>query len=76
VLQIDVRSLAVKWRSIPLRMAIGVKDHCRSQLDVTLFSKAILDAIEEHPPRSTDAELEILTVLWSTGPATVRQVYE
>ncbi len=27
-------------------------------------------------PRPTDAELEILTVLWSTGPATVRQVYE
>jgi BlaI family penicillinase repressor len=28
------------------------------------------------PPRPTDAELEILTVLWATGPATVRQVYE
>ncbi len=28
------------------------------------------------PPRPTDAELEILSVLWSTGPATVRQVYE
>lgn len=28
------------------------------------------------PPRPTDAELEILTVLWSIGPATVRQVYE
>jgi predicted transcriptional regulator len=28
------------------------------------------------PPRPTDAELEILTVLWSTGPATVRQVHE
>lgn len=28
------------------------------------------------PPRPTDAELEILAVLWSTGPATVRQVYE
>jgi BlaI family transcriptional regulator, penicillinase repressor len=27
------------------------------------------------PPRPTDAELEILTVLWSTGPATVREVY-
>src|SRR5271167_1647321 len=26
-------------------------------------------------PRPTDAELEILTVLWSTGPATVREVY-
>ena len=28
------------------------------------------------PPRPTDAELEILTVLWSIGPATVREVYE
>lgn len=28
------------------------------------------------PPRPTDAELEILTVLWSTGPCTVRQVHE
>ena len=27
-------------------------------------------------PRPTDAELEILAVLWSTGAATVRQVYE
>ena len=28
------------------------------------------------PPRPTDAELEILAVLWSIGPATVREVYE
>jgi BlaI family transcriptional regulator, penicillinase repressor len=28
------------------------------------------------PRRPTDAELEILTVLWSVGPATVRQVYD
>ena len=28
------------------------------------------------PPRPTDAELDILTVLWSIGPATVREVYE
>lgn len=28
------------------------------------------------PPRPTNAELEILTVLWSIGPATVRDVYE
>jgi BlaI family transcriptional regulator, penicillinase repressor len=28
------------------------------------------------PPRPTDAELEILTVLWSRGPSTVRDVYE
>ena len=28
------------------------------------------------PPRPTDAELEILTVLWSLGPATVREVHD
>ena len=30
----------------------------------------------QNPPRPTDAELEILTVLWSRGPSTVRDVYE
>ncbi len=30
----------------------------------------------ENPPRPTDAELEILTVLWSRGQATVRDVHE
>lgn len=30
----------------------------------------------EDPPRPTDAELEILAVLWSRGPATVREVHE
>ena len=29
----------------------------------------------DKPPRPTDAELEILTVLWSIGPATVRDVF-
>ena len=30
-----------------------------------------------HPlPRPTDAELDILTVLWSRGPSTVREVHE
>lgn len=28
------------------------------------------------PPKPTDAELEILTVLWSRGPSTVREVHE
>src|SRR5262245_47478999 len=28
------------------------------------------------PPRPTDAELEILAVLWETGPATVRSVFD
>lgn len=30
----------------------------------------------DYPPRPTDAELEILTVLWSRGPCTVREVHE
>jgi predicted transcriptional regulator len=29
-----------------------------------------------HLPRPTEAELEILRVLWERGPATVRQVHE
>jgi predicted transcriptional regulator len=29
-----------------------------------------------HPPKPTDGELDILTVLWSRGPSTVRDVYE
>lgn len=28
------------------------------------------------PPKPTDAELEILTVLWDNGPSTVRRVHE
>jgi predicted transcriptional regulator len=28
------------------------------------------------PPRPTDAELEILTVLWSRGPSKVRDIHE
>src|SRR5581483_8767794 len=32
--------------------------------------------MRDDPPRPTDAELEILTVLWSIGPATVREVYD
>jgi BlaI family penicillinase repressor len=30
----------------------------------------------EKLPRPTDAELKILTVLWSRGPSTVREVHE
>lgn len=30
---------------------------------------------ENAPPRPTDAELEILRVLWDRGPSTVRDVY-
>lgn len=32
--------------------------------------------MKNEPPKPTNAELEILTVLWSIGPATVREVYE
>jgi len=31
--------------------------------------------MSSEPPKPTNAELEILTVLWSIGPATVREVY-
>src|SRR5579863_116975 len=30
----------------------------------------------EDPPRPTAAELDLLTVLWSLGPSTVREVHE
>jgi predicted transcriptional regulator len=29
-----------------------------------------------HPPKPTDAELDILAVLWARGPVTVRDVHE
>jgi predicted transcriptional regulator len=32
--------------------------------------------INQPPPRPTDAELEILNVLYSRGPSTVREVHE
>lgn len=32
--------------------------------------------MREDPPKPTDAELEILCVLWSRGPSTVRDVHE
>jgi len=32
--------------------------------------------MKDTTPRPTNAELEILTVLWSVGPATVREVYD
>jgi BlaI family transcriptional regulator, penicillinase repressor len=35
-----------------------------------------MSAKPNQPPRPTDAELEILTVLWSLGPSTVRDVHE
>jgi len=35
-----------------------------------------MSAARRDPPRPTEAELEILTVLWSRGPSTVREVHE
>jgi BlaI family transcriptional regulator, penicillinase repressor len=35
-----------------------------------------MSAKSKELPRPTDAELEILTVLWSLGPSTVRDVHE
>lgn len=32
--------------------------------------------MSDKPPRPTDGELEILTVLWSRGPSTVREVHD
>jgi predicted transcriptional regulator len=31
---------------------------------------------QEHLPRPTEAELELLSVLWTRGPSTVRQIHE
>jgi len=33
-------------------------------------------SVPKPTPRPTDAELEILTVLWSRGPSTVRDIHE
>ena len=32
--------------------------------------------MKQHPPKPTQSELEILRVLWSRGPSTVREVLE
>jgi BlaI family transcriptional regulator, penicillinase repressor len=29
-----------------------------------------------NPPRPTDAELELLTILWARGPSTVREIHK
>jgi BlaI family transcriptional regulator, penicillinase repressor len=36
----------------------------------------VLSYMPADPPKPTDAELEILSVLWSRGPSTVRDVHE
>jgi predicted transcriptional regulator len=35
-----------------------------------------MPASQPNPPRPTDAELEILTILWERGASTVRDVHE
>src|SRR5580692_2671882 len=40
------------------------------------MAEKILNDKPSYTPRPTDAELEILTVLWSLGPATVRDVHD
>lgn len=46
--------------------------------DEDVRSKIFVDMPRQapRPPRPTDAELEILTVLWEHGPSTVRVVHE
>ena len=38
--------------------------------------QALQQVLARLKARATDAELEILTVLWSRGPSTVREVHE
>ena len=40
------------------------------------MSSYIVDAVKKKNRRPTEAELEILNVLWERGPSTVRDVYE
>jgi len=40
------------------------------------MAEKIISDKQNESPRPTDAELEILTVLWSLGPATVRDVHD
>jgi BlaI family penicillinase repressor len=49
-------------------MTFGLRNHSYETFSVSAMPKA--------PPKPTDAELEILHVLWQHGPATVRLVNE
>src|SRR3954471_3300365 len=49
---------------------------CHTGLDTTKLFVVRSSYMEPTLPRPTDAELEILTVLWSRGPSTVRDVHE
>src|SRR5271154_3003523 len=61
--------LVVRCReSVPApQISLLTYDHLRSTLFVSM---------PDTPPRPTDAELELLTILWSRGPSTVRDVHE
>jgi predicted transcriptional regulator len=41
-----------------------------------MLRSIVLGMAKVTPPRPTDAELEILQVLWTKGPCTVREVHE
>ncbi len=43
---------------------------------MVVVKSSYMDRLSGSTPRPTDAELEILTVLWSRGPTTVREVHE
>ena len=50
--------------------------HCaKTLLTYERVTSNVFVYMTTEPPRPTNAELEILTVLWSIGPATVREVY-
>src|SRR5579862_7166956 len=60
-------------------MEMGIPNRRRSTkifVDNTNFFVVSSSQMSENaPPRPTDAELEILRVLWDRGPSTVREVY-
>ena len=56
-----------EWSTRPCIFFLLTYDHLRSTLFVSMP-----DAL----PRPTDAELELLTILWSRGPSTVRDVHD
>ena len=59
----------LKYRKIYFAITINVVD---------LITKQIVDSIMENEAtiKATEAELEILNILWATGPATVREVHD
>ncbi len=63
--------------SNPRPSSTGYRKLCLDLTNEDLRSKVFVYARQRKElPRPTDAELEILTVLWSRGPCTVRDVHE